>query len=221
MAARAARTWSPCSPCSTPRRTGARTTGACVLPRSLALGGGLPVAARDPDHVRTYDDDGVRPGAVLGARRLVDPRPDVARPHADGRRARPALGRAQWRDLQSRRASPGARLRGGAVLLCHRHRGHPAGLCSMGRRGRHAAPRDVRLRPLRRHPGPSATRAGEGSPRDQAALLLPGRRAAGLGLRGPRAPQERARAPTRRTRRRSSASSSSVPFPRRRRPSRG
>jgi asparagine synthase (glutamine-hydrolysing) len=41
-----------------------------VLPRSLAHGGGLPVAARDPDHVRTYDDGGVRPGAVLGARRL-------------------------------------------------------------------------------------------------------------------------------------------------------
>lgn len=41
-----------------------------VVPRSLAQGGGLPVAARDPDHVRTYDDDGVRPGAVLGARRL-------------------------------------------------------------------------------------------------------------------------------------------------------
>lgn len=41
-----------------------------VFPRSLAQGGGLPVAARDPDHVRTYDDDGVRPGAVLGARHL-------------------------------------------------------------------------------------------------------------------------------------------------------
>ena len=41
-----------------------------VVPRSLAQAGGLPVAARDPDHVRTYDDDGVRPGAVLGARRL-------------------------------------------------------------------------------------------------------------------------------------------------------
>ena len=41
-----------------------------VVPRSLTREDGLPAAARDPDHVRTYDDDGVRPAAVLGARRL-------------------------------------------------------------------------------------------------------------------------------------------------------
>ena len=41
-----------------------------VLPRSLAHGGGLPVAARDPDHVRTYDDGAMGPAAILGARRL-------------------------------------------------------------------------------------------------------------------------------------------------------
>jgi len=41
-----------------------------LVPRSLAQSGGLPIAAQNSDHVQSYDDDGVRLGAVVGARRL-------------------------------------------------------------------------------------------------------------------------------------------------------
>jgi asparagine synthase (glutamine-hydrolysing) len=41
-----------------------------LVPRSLAGTGRLPVGARDPDHVRIYDDGRLRAAVVLGARRL-------------------------------------------------------------------------------------------------------------------------------------------------------
>ena len=42
-----------------------------LLPRSLLRRGGLPPAASDPERVLGYDDDGVGPHVVLGARRLA------------------------------------------------------------------------------------------------------------------------------------------------------
>src|SRR5262245_59719682 len=42
-----------------------------LLPRALATAATMPHAARDPEHVSTYDDADPGPGAVMGARRLA------------------------------------------------------------------------------------------------------------------------------------------------------
>jgi asparagine synthase (glutamine-hydrolysing) len=61
-----------------------------LLPRSLLGGGSLPPAAFDPERVRAYDDGGVGPHVVLGARRLAildrSPRGRMPMGDAEGRR---------------------------------------------------------------------------------------------------------------------------------------
>ena len=127
-----------------------------------------------------------RSGHVPGRRRRA--RHDAAgdhrprhRPPADDQRRRQHDPRLQRRDLQLPRAARRARSARPSLPHAERHRGDPAGLGGRRRGLRRAPARDVRLRHLGR--APAHALPGARSRRQEAALLLAGRRRLRLRLR--------------------------------------